>query len=229
MLAAVENERPRPRPRSKRAVAILDQGLEVMPDAARAGAGQVSRPEGRRPIAGRRRVRRGQGQGVPQGPFRRELVEMYREQKDYDQAEQLLRELLRGVARRVQPGRGLDPGRVARGAEAAARNQPDRQRELNDRAASMIREYRARFPNNLVFLQAECDMAARRGDFTRAIELTREIDKLSKTSPMGPTLAGPAVRGAQDKPARAGPGLQRGPRAQPRASSSCACCSARPS
>ena len=31
-------------------------------------------------------------------------------------------------------------------------------------------------------------MAARRGDFTRAIELTREIDKLSKTSPMGALL-----------------------------------------
>ena len=52
----------------------------------------------------------------------------------------------------------------------------------------MIREYRARFPNSLVFVQAECDMVARRGDFTRAIELTREIDKLSKTSPVGALL-----------------------------------------
>ena len=38
------------------------------------------------------------------------------------------------------------------------------------------------------FLQAECDMAARRGDFTQAIALTREIDKLAKTSTLGPLL-----------------------------------------
>ncbi len=52
----------------------------------------------------------------------------------------------------------------------------------------MLKEYRARFKNNLVFLQAECDLVQRRGDFTRAIELTREIDAISKTSAMGPLL-----------------------------------------
>ena len=73
-------------------------------------------------------------------------------------------------------------------AEAGAANQPDRQRELNDQAATMIRQYRERYPNSIVFLQAECDLVARRGDFSRAIELTREIDKVSKTSPMGALL-----------------------------------------
>ena len=63
----------------------------------------------------------------------------------------------------------------------------------------MIREYRARFPSSTVFIHAECDMAARRGDFTRAIELTHEIDKLSKTSPMGALLRA-RIYAAQGKP-----------------------------
>ena len=52
----------------------------------------------------------------------------------------------------------------------------------------MIKDYRARYPDNLVLLQIECDMVARHGDFTRAIELTREMDKASKSSPAGPLL-----------------------------------------
>ena len=70
-------------------------------------------------------------------------------------------------------------------AEAGARNETDRERSLNEKAAVMIKDYRARYPDNLVLLQIECDLVARHGDFTRAIELTREMDKASKTSPAG--------------------------------------------
>src|SRR5262249_37141163 len=73
-------------------------------------------------------------------------------------------------------------------AEAGARNQPDRQRQLDDKAAAMIREYRSRYPNDLAFLQTECDLAARRGDFTRALAVTREIDKLGTGGALGPLL-----------------------------------------
>ncbi len=71
-------------------------------------------------------------------------------------------------------------------------------------------------------------MVARRGDFTRAIELTREIDKLSKTSPMGALLRA-RIYAAQGKTARPGSSLQGSPRAQLPASSSCECFSAKPS
>src|SRR5262249_41849840 len=73
-------------------------------------------------------------------------------------------------------------------AEAGEWNQVDRQRQLNEQAAAMIREYRTRYPNDLAFLQAECDMAARRGDFTRAVAVTHEIDKLAKAASLGPLL-----------------------------------------
>ena len=52
----------------------------------------------------------------------------------------------------------------------------------------MIREYRGRYPDDVAFLQAECDMAARRGDFTQAIALTHEIDKVATSSTLGPLL-----------------------------------------
>jgi tetratricopeptide (TPR) repeat protein len=40
----------------------------------------------------------------------------------------------------------------------------------------------------VAFLQAECDIAARRGDFTRAIAITHEIDQIAKAAPLGPLL-----------------------------------------
>jgi tetratricopeptide (TPR) repeat protein len=52
----------------------------------------------------------------------------------------------------------------------------------------MIREFRTRFPEELTFLQAECDLLARRGDFSGAIALTEEIDKVSKDATVGPIL-----------------------------------------
>ena len=120
--------------------------------------------------------------------MRRELVKVYREQKRYDQAAELLRELLKETPDDTNLAAALIQVVSIEADEAGARYQTDRQRELNNQAVSMIREYRARFPSSPVFIQAECDMAARRGDFTRAIELTREIDKLSKTSPVGALL-----------------------------------------
>ncbi len=52
----------------------------------------------------------------------------------------------------------------------------------------MIREFRSQYPDNLAFLQAECDMAARGGDFTQAIAITRQIDKAAPLSTLGPLL-----------------------------------------
>src|SRR5262249_26859032 len=60
------------------------------------------------------------------------------------------------------------------------------ERSLNDKVSAMVREFRAQFPNDLAFLQAECDLAARRGDLNRATALTQEMDKVSKNSVSGP-------------------------------------------
>ena len=95
----------------------------------------------------------------------------------------------------------------------------------------MIREFRSRYPKALAFLQAECDMAARDGDFTRAMALTHEIDELANTSTLGPALPSPALQLAEYA-SRGRRGLYRGPRsrsASPAASSNSGSCSGRPS
>jgi tetratricopeptide (TPR) repeat protein len=124
----------------------------------------------------------------PKGQFRRELVNVYREQKLYDRAALLLRELLEESPDDNNLAAALVQVVSLEAADAAARNEPDRQREFNDQADAMLREYRQRFPSSLVLLETECDLLARKGDFARAIELTREIDKSSRTSPVGALL-----------------------------------------
>ena len=116
------------------------------------------------------------------------LVEKLREQKQYDRAEQLLAGLHKEFPDESNLAAALVQIVSLQAVGGGARGQSERQRQLQDRAASMIREYRARYPKVASFLQAECDMAARRGDFTQAIALTREIDEVAKTSTLGPLL-----------------------------------------
>jgi tetratricopeptide (TPR) repeat protein len=188
MLATVANDRAPNAEGLKEATAILDQGLERLPDALEL----VQAKYGTLKATGRSQeaiqLVEAKAKAYPAGQFRRELVNVYREQKLYDRAAILLRELLVETPDDTNLSAALVQVVSLAAGEAGAANQPDRQRELNDQAARMIRQYRERYPNNLVFLQAECDLVARRGDFSRAIELTREIDKASKTSPMGALL-----------------------------------------
>jgi predicted Zn-dependent protease len=188
MLAAVENEKPPATDGLKRAIALLDQGLELIPDALELVQAKSTalRAAGRTEAAVE--FLEAKASALPKGPFRRELVTLYRELQQYDRAEPLLRDLHRESPDDTNLAAAMIEILSLQAAEAAAHGQPDRARQLNDAAGSMIREYRERFPSNLVFLRAECDSVARRGDFRRAIELTREIDRASKTSPMGPLM-----------------------------------------
>src|SRR5208283_2873723 len=72
--------------------------------------------------------------------------------------------------------------------EAAVGGKTDRQRTLDEKALVMIRDYRKRYPRSIVFLQAECDLAARGGDLNQAIAITEEIDKIAPTLTTGPML-----------------------------------------
>ena len=188
MLAAVENEKPPAATALKRAVTILDQGLEAIPEAVELVQAKYTamRTDGQSRAAVE--FVEAKAKAFPKGPFRRELVTVYRDLKQYDRAEPLLRELHRDSPDDTNLAAALIEIVSLEASESAVRGQPDRERMLNDQAASMIDEYRARFPNNLVFLRAECDLVARRGDFRRAIELTREIDTSSQTSPRGALL-----------------------------------------
>ena len=90
--------------------------------------------------------------------------------------------------------------------EAAAAGKTELQRSLDEKALTMIREERKRHPSSLVFLQAECDLAARGGDYNRAVAITEEIDKLSPASTTGPLLRARLLRPSGQDRAR-WPGL----------------------
>jgi hypothetical protein len=124
----------------------------------------------------------------PKGPFRRMLVDVYRDQKDYDRCEAVLNDLRKESPDDPSLAVALVQIVSAQAAEASVLNLPDREKELNNKASTLIRQFETRFPKNLAFLQAECELTARIGDFTRAMDLTREIDKLSPESTMGPML-----------------------------------------
>ena len=188
MLAAVENDRPPAPTALDRAVAAIDSGLECRPDDLELVQAKYTalRAAGKNPAA--IEFVESKAKAYPEGPLRRELVKVYREQKRFGQAAELLRALLKQSPDDANIAAALIQVVSLQADEAGARFEADRQRELSNQAISMIREYRGRFPTIPVFVQAESEMAARRGDFTRAIDLTREIDKMSRISPVGALL-----------------------------------------
>ncbi len=188
MLATVANDQNPTADGFKQANAILEEGLERLPDALDLVQAKYAALKATGRTKEAIELVEAKAKAYPAGQFRRELVNVYREQKLYDRASKLLRELIEESPDDTNLAAALVQVVSLDAAEAGSADQPDRQRELNDRAATMIRQYRERFPNSIVFLQAECDLVARRGDFSRAIELSREIDKVSKTSPIGALL-----------------------------------------
>ena len=117
-------------------------------------------------------------------------MDVLRDRKDYEKAEQVLRKLIEVTpddANLAAAGESVQVLSLQAG-EAAAAGKTDRQRTLDEKALVMIRDYRKRYPRSVVFLQAECDLAARGGDLNRAIAISEEIDKIAPASTTGPML-----------------------------------------
>ena len=188
MLAVVENEMPPLATANKRAQAVLEQGLAVQPQSIELVQAEylllTSTGDNRGALA----FMEAKAKADPKGPFRRTLIDVLREQKEYEKAEHELAELVREAPDDMNLAAALVQIISLEAAQAAAQGRADKQRALDEKAVTMIRDYRKRFPTNLTFLQAECDLVARGGDLTRAIAITEEIDKISKSSTMGPML-----------------------------------------
>ena len=127
------------------------------------------------------------------------LVDVLREQREYEKADKLLRELVQESPDDVNLAAALVQVVSLEAAEAAAAGNTERQRALDEKASTMIAEYRKRYPDNVTFLQAECDLVARGGDWTRAIAITQEIDKVAKSTGAG-ALIRARIFAQQDKP-----------------------------
>lgn len=188
MLAALEFAKPPKDDAATRALTILDQGLAVEPESL-----DLVKTKYRLLL-----ISRGPKDAVayvesaaaddPNGMRTRLLADVYREQAEFAKAEKTLTELVGKNPKDVSLASalvyvvGLEAGR------ASDLNERDKERGLNDKAESLIREFRSRFPGEIVFLQEDCELALRRGDINRATTITQEIDKLAKNSPVGPFL-----------------------------------------
>jgi tetratricopeptide (TPR) repeat protein len=188
MLAAVENETPPSATALERALQTLDAGLQQYPLAYELVQARYLALAATGDLKGALASVEAKAKEDPKGPFRRLLVEKCREQGEYSRAFELLTELHQEFPDDANLAAALVQVVSLEAAQAALRKQPERQRELDDRAATMIAEYRARYSKDLSFLQVECDIAARQGDYTRAIAITHEIDEIAKSSTLGPLL-----------------------------------------
>ena len=188
MLAVIENETPPTDTSSTRTLKVIEEGLVAQPSSLQLAQAKylvlAKAGDAKEALA----FVESKANDDPKGPYRRMLIDVYREQKNFDGAEKLLRELASESSDDANVASALVEVVSLAAADAAAAGDGDRVRAVEEKAANLIREYRAKYPSNPTFLQAECDQAARRNDFTRAIAITEEIDKLTKSSSTGPLL-----------------------------------------
>ncbi len=116
------------------------------------------------------------------------LAEVYREDGALEKAEAVVAEVLKESPKDDRLAASL-VGLVARQAEAAANaGNAALLKTLDARATELIRKFRATFPTDASFPQAECELAARQGDLAKAKRISDEISALDPGSPIGPLL-----------------------------------------
>ncbi|WP_165245965.1 tetratricopeptide repeat protein [Paludisphaera soli] len=199
MMAAVENETPPLETAADRTLDVVDQGLQAQPASIPlVQAKYLILAKGGDPARALEFVE-SKAKDDTTGVYRRMLVDVYRHQKNYEGAERLLRSLVAESPEDGNLAAGLVEVVSLATADAMSAGDAAKLRSLDEKASSLIREYRTKFPTNLAILQAECDQAARRGDYTQAVGITEEIDKVAKNSSVGPLLRA-RLFAAQNRP-----------------------------
>jgi len=188
MMAAVESTAPPTDAGFARALTVLDQGLTQQPDSTelvQAKCRILTLTQGLK--AGAAFVE-AKSKADPKGPFRQMLLATYRDNNDFASAERVAAEIAKddpsdagAAATQVQLIATQANQAVGRGDQVEAKR-------LDDKAAGLILEDRNRFKDDPTFLQLDCELAIRRGDLTRALALTQEIDAKAKAAVVGPLL-----------------------------------------
>ncbi len=101
--------------------------------------------------------------------------------------------------------------------EALNRGDRAEAKRIDEKAAALIYEYRSRFKNDPTFTQLDCELEFRRGDTTRALALTQEVDAQAKASPVGPLLRA-QIFAAKNQPREAASAYAEPPRPEPETS-----------
>ena len=188
MLAALENTLPPEADASKRTLDILDEGLALQPKApelVQAKYRLLLTSSG--PKEARRYVEE-QAQGDQEGSLTKLLAAVCRDQDDLESAEGYLRQLTEKKPNDAGLAKDLVRLTAQEAVRASDRNDRAGEKKFNEKTASLIKEYRSKFPSEIGFLQEDCELAFRSGDITRALAITKEIDQLAKNSTTGPVL-----------------------------------------
>jgi predicted Zn-dependent protease len=188
VLAELEKSLPPESDRAARAMAAIDQGLAALPKSTELVQAKY---ELLRATSGEKEALafvEDASKGDTQGNLMRLLAEAYRSQQNFEKAEQTLRALVAKNPKDAQLAAALVRVCAQQADRAGEKGDRERERSLNDKTAALIRECRTKFPNELSFLQEDCELAYRRGDMTRATAITKEMDQLAKNSPAGPLM-----------------------------------------
>jgi tetratricopeptide (TPR) repeat protein len=188
MLAGVERARFEGASGIDAALAAIDTGMVAHPDSTellRARFALIRERDGSDAALAMAKAR---AAADSTGKLSRSLVDFYRQEKRYPEARALVEAALKSEPRNARLAMQLISLIGAESAAASLRGDRDSTNALNLEIASRIRSLREQFPNDLGFVQAECELAMRQGDYTRAEAVTRQIDQMSPTSIVGPIL-----------------------------------------
>lgn len=189
MRAAAENLAPPAATQRARTLAALDAGLAAHPDAvellrARYLAMKLAKDAGALAFI----VERTEGRPDPDGRLRRLLIDTYGDEQDFAKAEKAARDLLKAEPKDRRLAAKLLFLVSTQATLAAGRGDKDAEKALNSETLNLVRRFRAEFPADLAFPRAECELAARKGDFDRALTLAKDLDKVDAFSVEGPML-----------------------------------------
>ena len=188
MLAAVESTTPPIADSFVRAGLAIDRGLEAAPESkelVQAKSRILAINQG--PKAATTFLEE-KAKAFPKGPFRGMLLSTLAEQGDFASGELLAAEMAKEDPADVAAA--VSQVQMIAGRSVAATNSGDRAgaKKLDDRASALIYEFRSKFKNEPSFVQLDSELEIRRGDTTRAIALTRDLDAISKGSAVGSLL-----------------------------------------
>ncbi len=199
LLAAIENSIPPVTDSLKRSIAVVEEGLIGQPKS-------VDLAQAKARLLGLSGDRKGaiafietMAKDEPNGAFTRVLINLLRDSRDYAGAEKVTTELLKSNPKDAAVAISLVRLVASQAIEANGKGERPLVETLNSRLAGMIRDFRGQFPDDPTFVQLDCELAARRGEISRAITLTNEIDKMSKGSSLGPILRA-QIYSMQDRP-----------------------------
>ncbi|WP_152050594.1 tetratricopeptide repeat protein [Tautonia marina] len=126
--------------------------------------------------------------------IQRLLVDLYTREGRLDDAETLIETIIERQPKNPRLAAGLVTIVSTKASQAARQNRPAEEQELNTRVLKLLETFRTQFPDDLRFPQAECELAIRQADYTKAEAVAREIEELNPESPIGPLLRAQVYR-----------------------------------